>query len=79
MNQKIKPDYQRFFLVELIALIQQKYKFELTSFLFENKREFTILKPSKFDIQINTPNQSEVHGVVFIINFFYCKITRFLY
>ena len=79
MSNKTKPDYQRFFLTELVALIQQKYKFELTSFFFENKREFTLLKPSEFDIQINTPKQSEVYGVIFIINFFYFKITRSLY
>ena len=79
MSDKAKPDYQRFFLTELVALIQRKYKVELTSFFFENKREYILLKPSIFDIQINTPKQSEIYGVVFIINFFYFKITRSFY
>lgn len=69
---------QKMILSEFVALIQQKYKIELVNFIFENKFEYKILKPN-FDIQIYTDSEAETHKRLFVINFFYLKITRFVY
>lgn len=74
----MKPEYKRFFLTELIALIQRKYKIDTNRFLFENKSEYIISKP-RFNLQIYTPEEAEKYRTVFTFDFFYFKITRSLY
>ena len=74
----MKPDYQRFFLTELVALIQRKYKFDVNDFFFENKSEYIISKP-RFNFQIYNPKEIEIYRTIFVIDFLYFKITRFLY
>jgi hypothetical protein len=74
----MKPNYQRFFLTELVALIQQKYKIEFTRFFYEGKREYTIMKP-EFMMQTYTEKEAEKYNCIFVINFFYLKIIRKLY
>lgn len=78
MTTNVKPDYKRFFVVELIALIQQKYKFERLKIFYENKQEYIIYKP-RFDIQLYNTREAEIYKTVFVIEFFYLKVTRFLY
>jgi len=74
----MKPDYKRFFASEFIALIQRKYKFEISKIFYQNKREYILMKPD-FAIQVYTPKESETYNCVFTMNFFYLKITRMLY
>lgn len=74
----MKPDYQRFFLTELVALIQRKYKFEVSKTFYQNKREYILMKPD-FTMQVYSPKESETYNCVFTMNFFYLKITRSLY
>jgi len=74
----MKPDYQRFFLTELVALIQRKYKFEVSKTFYQNKREYILMKPD-FTMQVYSPKESETYNCVFTMNFFYSKITRSLY
>jgi hypothetical protein len=74
----MKPDYQRFFLTELVALIQRKYKFDINDFFFENKFEYIISKP-RFNFQIYNAKEIEIYRTIFVIDFLYFKITRFLY
>ena len=74
-----KSDYQKFILTELIALIQRKYKIEVTPFFFNNKNEIVIYKPSNFQLQVYTPEQAEIYKVVFVMNVFYFKVVRKLY
>jgi hypothetical protein len=74
----MKPDYQRFFLTELVALIQRKYKFDVNNFFFENKSEYIIIKP-RFNFQIYNSKEAETYNTIFVIDFLYFKITRFLY
>lgn len=74
----MKPDYQRFFLTELVALIQRKYQFEIIDFIYESKRQYTIMKP-EFYLQIFTENESRKYNSVFFMNIFYFKITRKLF
>jgi hypothetical protein len=74
----MEPKYQKFFLTEIVALIQRKYKFEINSFFFENKSEYVISKP-KFRIQVFTPNEIQIYQTIFVIDFAYLKITRLLY
>ena len=71
----MKPDYQRFFLTELVALIQQKYHFETIDFIYESKRHFTIMKP-EFYIQVFNEKESRMYNCLFFMNIFYFKITR---
>jgi len=78
MIDKIKPEYQRFFLTELVAIIQQKYKIDFVNFFFENKLEYKILKP-RFEIQVYTPKEAQTYNTIFVMQFFYFKITRFLF
>lgn len=77
-HDKMKLEYQRFLLTEFVALIQKKYKLEVNDFIFENKYSYEIVKP-KFNIQVYTPKEAEVYGIVFTFEFIYFKITRFLY
>lgn len=77
-NNKNKPNYQRFFLTEIVALVQQKYKIELLKIFYENKQEYIISKP-RFNIQVYTPKESEIYKTIYVVEFFYFKITRFLY
>jgi hypothetical protein len=74
----MKPDYQKFFLTELVALIQRKYKIDVNNFFFENKFEYIISKP-RFNFQIYNANEAEKHRTIFVIDILYFKITRFLY
>lgn len=74
-----KSDYQKFILTEIVALIQRKYKFEVTSFFFDRKNEIVIYKPTNFQLQVYTPQEVEIYKVVFVLNFLYFKITRKLY
>ena len=74
----MKPDYQRLFLTEFVALIQQKYKIEFIKFFYEGKREYTIMKP-EFLIQTYPDQEAEKYNCIFVINFFYFKIIRKLY
>lgn len=78
MTDKIKPEYRKFLLTELIALIQKKYKVEIVNFFFENKQEYKILKP-QINLQVYTPQESILYHRIFVLDFFYFKITRFLY
>jgi hypothetical protein len=73
------PDYLRFFVSEIIALIQLKYKIDVSPIVFESKNEYTILKPRKFDFQLYSLSQVNTYNVVFVIEFAYIKIIRKLY
>ena len=71
----MKPDYQRFFLTELVALIQRKYKFEMINFIYEGKTQYTIMKPD-FYIQVFNEKESRMYNCIFFMNICYFKITR---
>lgn len=75
----MKPEYQRFLLTELVALIQFRYKLEFFPIIYENKREYVIIKPSRFDLHIYSPEQAPIYNVVFVLEFLYFKITRKYY
>jgi len=74
----MNADYQRFILTEIVAIVQKKYKFQINDFIYETKYEYKILKP-RFSLQVYTPKESIDYGIVFTLDFVYCKITRYMY
>ena len=71
-------DYRKFIVSEMIALIQRKYKFETIPFIFENKLEYIIIKP-RFNFQLYSQSEISIYKTIFVIDFFYFKISRNLY